>query len=311
METNHIMATEPIPGNNVPHNLKGQNSLQDPYSTPRMDPNNYPERYQYSFGKRKSDFDYFNPGPNVEEIPTFSFENDKNLNTYKVNINAKSKLIDEYSKNYLEYLKKFEDPRRKTPSNVYDYFQNKAQYNPRYRLKSNPSSLLLSKSQDTCRNVNNPNSTQIYEDKYNINIITDNTYENIRKKNGLSNNIPYSKEPLVNNNLFVRNNEITNPDKYFKNKNQEYHKYKSEQKNYMDYNYQMMMEKKKRKYDGGLIVNPYNSGSDSGALGKSVLSHNTILNPSPYFNYNKYITNNNNSQVSNTLANAAHNFISN
>lgn len=313
MDTNYTMATEPE--QNIPYNLKAQNNLQESYLTPRIEPNIYPElhRYQHSFGKKKSDFDYFNPGPNVEEIPTFSFENDKNLNTYKVNINAKSKLIDEYSKNYLEYLKKFEDPRKKTPSNVYDYFQNRAQYNPRYRIKNNSSSFLLSKSQETERTERPVVEPQIYDDNYNKNI-NNNTYDNIRKKNGISNAIPYGKEPLVNNNLYVRNNEITNPDKYFKNKNQEYYKYKSEQKNYMDYNYQMMMEKKKKKYDGGLIVNPYNSGSDSAALGKSFLTHNTILNPSPYFNYNKYITNNNKNmpqQVSNTLTNAAQNFISN
>ena len=49
----------------------------------------------------------------MEEIPTFTFENDRNLGNYKDRIYDKEALIEMNAKNYLNYIKKYE--RKKTP----------------------------------------------------------------------------------------------------------------------------------------------------------------------------------------------------
>ena len=57
--------------------------------------------------KFKIYFNEFNPNPDVEEIPTFTFENDRNINNYKGNIYNKQSKIEKNSQNYLNYMKKF------------------------------------------------------------------------------------------------------------------------------------------------------------------------------------------------------------
>ena len=52
------------------------------------------------FHKSKKEYYEFNPKPDVEEIPTFTFENDRNLNSYKGRINNKYNQIEQYSKNF-------------------------------------------------------------------------------------------------------------------------------------------------------------------------------------------------------------------
>ena len=66
---------------------------------------NYDEPFNRNiFHKKKKDYNIFTINPEVEEIPTFTYENDRNLNSYKGRINNKYNQIEQYSKNYLEYI---------------------------------------------------------------------------------------------------------------------------------------------------------------------------------------------------------------
>ena len=83
-----------------------------------------------------------------------------------------------------------------------------------------------------------------------------------------------------------RLNEITNPDMYYKQSNMDYIKYREQQRNYLNSNYDLMVNN--GNYKKKLDVNPYNVNSSSTSLGESMLVHNTILNPLPNYTYNKY-----------------------
>lgn len=82
------------------------------------------------------------------------------------------------------------------------------------------------------------------------------------------------------------NREITNPDMYYKQSNMDYIKYREQQRNYLNSDYDLMVNN--GNYKKKLDVNPYNVNSSSTSLGESRLVHNTILNPLPNYTYNKY-----------------------
>ena len=73
---------------------------------------------------------------------------------------------------------------------------------------------------------------------------------------------------------------------YYKQSNQDYIKYKEQQRNYLNSNYELMINN--GNYKKKLDVNPYNVNSSKTTLGESTLIHNTILNPLPNYTYNKY-----------------------
>ena len=224
--------------------------------------NVYKDGPTLSFHRRKLIFDY-NPEKCIEEQPTFTFENDRNIKLYKGYIENQAKAIDRYSQNYVNYMKGKENLKMSTPYN--------------------------------------------------------NNYNNQLQNNNLDNKVSLSKSqsfsPSYNKDDFIkkgRTTEITNPDKYYQSENQNYLKFKEEQRKYLDFNYNMM---KNRSHQ--LLVNPYNKGSSTGDLGKSFLSNNPILNPFPNYN-NKYFgnyfkvgknNNNNNYGNSNSLRQAGNNFI--
>ena len=83
-----------------------------------------------------------------------------------------------------------------------------------------------------------------------------------------------------------RRNEITNPDLYYKQSNQDYLRYREQERKYLNSNYELMI--KNGNYKKKLDVNPYNKNSSTTSLGESKLIHNTILNPIPNYSYNKY-----------------------
>lgn len=66
----------------------------------------------------------------------------------------------------------------------------------------------------------------------------------------------------------------------------DYIKYREQQRNYLNSNYDLMVNN--GNYKKKLDVNPYNVNSSSTSLGESMLVHNTILNPLPNYTYNKY-----------------------
>ena len=234
------------------------------------------------FHKKKLSFDIYDPTYFNEESPTFSFENDKNLNNYKSYIKNKNITIDRYSQNYIDYMKKV--------------FQNKN----------------INSIHNTNNNINN-NINNNYNNNKNINNNTDLKKCTIQNSKSFSHlEIPYTQ----NKNLIIRDkgHEITNPNFFFQKENPEYIRFKEEQRKYLNYNLEKI-QKNKLKKKQEINVNPYNIISSKDFLGKTNLINNTILNPTNYI-YNQFYKNklnikNNNINTNNTLQQAGNNFIQN
>ena len=261
----------------------------------------YNERYDGSFDrnifhKKKRDYNIFNINPEVEEIPTFTFENDRNIKSYKGRINNKYNLIEQYSKNYLEYMKKFEY-KRKTPfSSPYLVFQEKTQ-------GENSNNTI---SQNNNINLDNKNLTidaNSYSNPIKENNLSQNSYDGvnndmqneqiINKENKMKNS--YSRNNILSNSannfdISSRSGEITNPNYFFQKNNEDYYKYKLEQKKYLDYNYEIIKNRMNKRNKREPDINPYNPINEKVfERGKSDLLHNPILNPINNYSYNKYL----------------------
>ena len=198
------------------------------------------------FHKKKIDYNTLRINPDVEEIPTFTFENDKNINIYKLKIKNKSQLVENNLKNYTDYIKYFEQ-KPKTPfPTPYKVYQEKMREN---------------------NNIYNSIFNNSCDNRYNL------------KRN-------FSSYDIKNLEKF---SEITQPTKFNKINNQEYNKYIAEQKDYLNYNLEVMKNNwrnkfKKKEPD----INPYHPYQQYlFEKGKSFLSHNPILNPVNNYNYNK------------------------
>ena len=155
----------------------------------------------FIFHKKKPNYENYTSNTFNEESPTFSFENDKNVKSYKSYILNKSKEIDKYSQNYIYYMR--------------NLFNGK---NLKYTLTQNKS---------INNNLNDNNNNNNYSGKTSLSISK--SYSNINK---INENVFIMKG---------RTNEITNPDLYFKQENPEYLKYKEEQKKYLNYNFQKIL----------------------------------------------------------------------
>ena len=224
------------------------------------------------YHKTKKEYYSFEPSPDVEEIPTFTFENERNLSNYKGRIYNKNALIEQNSKKYLEYIKKFE--RKKTPlSSPYSVFQEITKKN------LNNYNIEISNNNNT-NNINTINNNS--KGEWNENYSNKYLHNNIKEK-------PLFSSLSANNIVFDRKNEITNPDLFYKRNNNDYFKYRAEQKKYLDYNYQMMINKNKLNHKQEPNVNPYNPKQEDFEHYKSDLAHNPILNPINYYSYNKYL----------------------
>ena len=266
--------------------------------------------------QNKKDFYDFNPNPDVEEIPTFSFENDKNLNNYKGNIYNKEALIEQNSKNYISYMKKFE--RRKTPistpyavykeftkNNYNNYSYNKININNSFNNRNN-----INELNNISKIINNNyiiNKKDIQNNNNTLNQNSNERNDNINETKPLSNSM--SAKAIIFDN---RKSEITNPDLFYKRNNNDYNKYRAEQKKYLDYNYKILMNKNKLHDKQEPNINPYNPKYEDFEHYKSNLVHNPILNPVNYYSYNKYlkkeIIENNNKRYQNDINNNINNY---
>ena len=216
------------------------------------------------YHKKRYDFETFVVNPEVEEIPTFTFENDRNLNSYKGRIYSKSNLVEQHTKNHLEYMKKFENKRKNILSSPYLVYQEKTN------------------NRNTEFNLNENN--QIFQPQ--------NSYD-MNQKNVINNTDNNYRNNLANSTRTLRysgkSGEITNPEYYYQRNNRDYFKYRMEQKKYLDYNYEIMknkFNKKKREPD----INPFNPIINQAfENGKTDLLHNPILNPINNYSYNKYL----------------------
>ena len=246
--------------------------------------NNYRGYYgdNLSFSKYKSDLYSFKPNPDVEEIPTFTFENDRNLDYYKDRISDKEALIEMNAKNYINYIKKFE--RKKTPIS--------SPYSVYLKMKDNKTNNYGGNDNYVNHTINNDKN---YESEIDIkkqnkinNLLINNNYFQNKEK-------PFNLKPLSNSlsmktiNLENRKSEITNPELYYKRNNEDYNKYRAELKEYLDYNYQVLMNKKKLNKRQEIDINPYNPIDADFEHYKSDLAHNPILNPINNYSFNKYL----------------------
>ena len=253
------------------------------------------------FHRMKKDYNEFNPNPDVEEIPTFTFENDKNLNNYKGNIYNKKALIEQNSKNYINYMTRFE--RKKTPLrtpyavykeitsnnlNKYNYNQdnsiNKINTNLNNDKNINSNENNSNKNENSLNNNNNQSQKAEWNENFSNNYLHNQSIDKLREGKPLSTSFS-AKSFLFDN----RKSEITNPDLFYKRNNNDYYKYRAEQKKYLDYNYQILMNKNKLHDKQEPNINPYNPKKEYFEHYKSNLAHNPILNPVNYYSYNKYL----------------------
>ena len=262
----------------------------------------------FSFKRKKNTFDEYDPNAFIEEEPTFTFENDRNVKSYKGYIQKKSKEIERYSQNYLEYMKKnrFNNMRYRTPLQN-NNIQNNFNHNYGININNNYNNNNLN------NNINN-NYNNLNDNNYNNNNLSNNINNNNLNNNNNMNLIPVSQSYQLSNNYrddFImkgRTNEITNPDLFYKQASDDYYNYRQEQKKFLNYNLLTIQNNYFKKKE--INVNPYNKGSSSDLLGNTFLKHNPILNPSPSFGYKYFDREKNISELNeNSLQNAGNNLI--
>ena len=204
------------------------------------------------------------------------------MDDYKDRIFDKEALIEMNAKNYLDFMRKNE--RKKTPI-------------------SSPYSVYLKMKKNNSNNYINNNN-----DNYANKIINNNNFNNIdlRQKNSLNNmiinykyfqnkNSPLNIKPLPNSlsmktmNIENRKSEISNPELFYKRNNEDYNKYRAELKHYLDYNYQILLNKNRFNKKKEVNVNPFNPIDADFEHYKSDLAHNPILNPINNYSFNKYL----------------------
>ena len=268
------------------------------------------------FHKKKKDYNIFTINPEVEEIPTFTFENDRNLKSYKGRINNKYSLIEQYSKNYLEYMKKFENKRKTPYSSPFLVYQEKTRNNNNIINQFENNNIQENQNRTVDVNlysnpikiknlsINNNNNNNIYDNNQSNNINNNNSNNN-NIDNNVNNDLNINQNIEINNNhsrnhnvesfdnifnFSSRSGEITNPNYFFQRNNRDYYKYRLEQKKYLDYNYQIIKNRLNKRIKREPDINPYNPINEQPfENGKSDLLHNPILNPINNYSYNKYL----------------------
>ena len=269
------------------------------------------------FHKKKSNFDIFSPKPEVEEIPAFSFENDRNIKKYKNYINNKYAFVEKNAQNYIRYINKFQKPKFQNEFNTpFKFYQEK---NKSLNYKNNYMNTnfdnILNNNYKFSSIIRDNNKNYISNHKNNlsldINNYDNNNYSNEKKINLKRNYFnTLSKYNLINDNnnekeekekktlipslsaneiFSIGNNEITNPSAYYKKYDEDYYRYRLEQKKYLDYNYKYMMNNEYQKNKKEPNVNPYNPKNNILWPNQSDLEHNPIVNPINHYGYNKYL----------------------
>ena len=208
--------------------------------------NNNSGQNLFNFGRKKIDFNkIIKENIFKEEKPTFSDENDRNIDYLNDFIKKKNKIIEYNNQNYVNYMKK---------------------------IKNLPK----------INELKERNKKRIIDNKGKLNFFFKDNEENPNQNNN------YKK---INNYNIKFDSNIYNNDYY-----REYKRYRQEQKKYLDYNQNVMINNynKHLKSRNEINVNPYNDYyKNSIVLGKSVLKHNPILNPQPYTGYQNYFSNEN------------------
>ena len=224
-----------------------------------------------SFTNSKKNYNFninnFKPDPNIEEIPTFSYENDLNVKSFRYFMNKKNEILEKNYANYVRYMRKFDHKNKKnqliSPYSLYiqklNEVNNYGEQNlpsPRKReidnLKQainryeNPNDITNQINYSTNLNLNN-NSPKNRMNNFNMNTyleeVTKNREKlkeeekqkekdkekdkgkefNIQMQDNNKNNINTTKS-VKDIKYFPKNNEISNPELFYKKGNIEYYK---------------------------------------------------------------------------------------
>ena len=284
-----------------------------------------------SFIKSKKHFKFnnndFKPNPNIEEIPTFSYENDLNVESFKYFMNKKNAILQRNYDNYVKFMRKFENNNKKnqliSPYSLYIQKLNEVKNYGEFNLQSPKK-----KEIDSFKNIINryDNYNNINNRYFNNNINNTNLSLNITPQNRLKNfnmnnyieEVNKNREKLeeekkekenekevkeLNNNnknisnnfktnkdikYFPKNNEISNPELFYKKGNIDFYKYRKEQKKFDDYNYNIILNNNKNRFiKKEPDVNPFNPRINLYKIGNSSLAHNVILRPGDFYGYLK------------------------
>ncbi len=288
-----------------------------------------------SFTNSKKNYNFninnFKPDPNIEEIPTFSYENDLNVKSFRYFMNKKNEILEKNYANYVRYMRKFDHKNKKnqliSPYSLYiqklNEVNNYGEQNlpsPRKReidnLKQainryeNPNDITNQINYSTNLNLNN-NSPKNRMNNFNMNTyleeVTKNREKlkeeekqkekdkekdkgkefNIQMQDNNKNNINTTKS-VKDIKYFPKNNEISNPELFYKKGNIEYYKYRKEQKKFDDYNYNIILNHNKNRFiKKEPDVNPFNPRINLYKIGNSSLAHNIILRPGDFYGYLK------------------------
>ena len=224
----------------------------------------------------------------MEEIPTFTFENDRNLGNYKDRIYDKEALIEMNAKNYLNYIKKYE--RKKTPiSSPYSVYLKIKENNTNFNsgINKNNDNYLKDIINNSTSNINDENEKR--KNKLNNLIINNNYFQNKSRDNPINIKSISNSLSTKSMNFESRRSEISNPELYNKRNNEDYNKYRAELRKYLDYNYQILLNKNRFNKKQEVNINPYNPINADFEHYKSDLAHNPILNPVNNYSFNKYL----------------------
>ena len=278
------------------------------------------------FNKKKNDNfnNNFKPKPNIEEIPTFSFENDLNVKSFRIFMNRKNEILEKNLENFRRYMINHENKQKKnTLINPYSLYikkindvnnyeksilpkiQQREMENKRLKLnKYEKQNNIINKINQSSFSTTNKN-TKSFDLKFYLEEVEKNRKErginkeieiekeNIRKEREINKeiekenniekviNVSNSIDNMINTKkYFPKNNEISNPELFYKKNDIEFYKYRNEQKKLGDYNYKLVLIHNKNRFiKKEPDINPFNQKINLFKVSDSSLSHNIILRP--------------------------------
>ena len=248
-----------------------------------------------NLNKKRENFyfnNYFEECTNVEEIPTFCYENDLNVKSFKNFITRKNETLENNYKNYLIYMKKAIEIKNNQSSFLPKLRQKeisnlKMNFN-RYDNQKNNNNNFQNSFNTSIRNKYNKYLMKKYLAEVNKNrqlLNNRNSLEiekSIENKNNNNNEIlpPVTKSINNINKYFPLSNEISNPELYYRKCDKDFYIFRNQHKKFDDYNYKLiLLHKTNRFLKKEPDVNPYNPKINYYKSGNSTLEHNVILRP--------------------------------
>ena len=230
-----------------------------------------------SFTNSKKNYNFninnFKPDPNIEEIPTFSYENDLNVKSFRYFMNKKNEILEKNYANYVRYMRKFDHKNKKnqliSPYSLYIQKLNEVNNYGEQNLPSHRTREIDNLKQAINR-YENPNdiTNQI---NYSTNL-------------NLNNNSPKNRMNNFNMNTYLE--EVTKNREKLKEEEKQKEKDKEKDKG-KEFNIQMQDNNKNRFIKKEPDVNPFNPRINLYKIGNSSLAHNIILRPGDFYGYLK------------------------